>query len=302
MEEIHGEQKTHWLADSTDINFNNVATPASEVDKRGINFDKEGLTVAYDYTVPAEHPIFIGNVATITVHEGQFNNSATYGGHIKWELLDGVTEFTIDMEKTMWHHVDLTVRVAAKMNDTWSFGPDPLMFSAIDVPGILSLGPSAGVSLAGTIISEAGVSVTADVTSSMPKGSVHLDFINWDQSTSTGWEVQHDTAFNVSEDVKVTLKPSIDFTVEFACNVLDGLIDLSTGIKAQPSFPFITSATLTQDLNATGAADPTPTEACGNGLGEKVQFEFSIIAFASKWVSAMLYDYKTDIYNGCLNW
>lgn len=200
----------------------------------------------------------------------------------------------------MFHQANLTFGVNAKLSQTWSWAPEPLTYSVIDVPGILSLGPSAGITFGGEISASAGGSITADFTSSMPNGSIHLDFINWEESTSDGWNTDHEATFDISENVKITLKPFVDFTVEFACNLFDGLLDLSTGVKAEPSFPFITAATATQDLNSTGSMT-FPNATCANGLSEVVEFEFAIIAFATEFLSTTLYDYKTDIYKGCIN-
>ncbi|ROV87996.1 hypothetical protein VSDG_09191 [Cytospora chrysosperma] len=298
---VAAEKKdVYSTAKSTEIDFNNVATPVSDVDKRGISFNKEGLTIAYNYSLPSEQTIVNVNDISVVLHEAQIQNSVTYGGHVKWELFDGVTEFTIDIDKSMFHQANLTFGTNVKLSQTWSWAPEPLTYSVIDVPGILSLGPSAGVSFGGEISASTGGSITGDFTSSMPNGSIHLDFINWDQSTSTGWETDHDASFRTSENVKVTLKPFVDFTVEFACNLFDGLLDLSTGVKAQPSFPFITAATATQDLNSTGTMS-FPNATCANGLSETIQFEFAVSAFATEFVSATLYDYKTDLYKGCIN-
>lgn len=294
------KKDVYSTAKSTEIDFNNVATPVSDVDKRGISFNKEGLTIAYNYSLPSEQTIVNVNDISVVLHEAQIQNSVTYGGHVKWELFDGVTEFTIDIDKSMFHQANLTFGTNVKVSQTWSWAPEPLTYSVIDVPGILSLGPSAGVSFGGEISASTGGSITGDFTSSMPNGSIHLDFINWDQSTSTGWETDHDASFRTSENVKVTLKPFVDFTVEFACNLFDGLLDLSTGVKAQPSFPFITAATATQDLNATAGTMSMPNSTCANGLSETIQFEFAVSAFATEFVTATLYDYKTDLYKGCI--
>lgn len=287
-------------ADSTEINFSNVATSVGDVEKRGITLDKDGLSIAYNYTAPSEQTILDNDYVTIVLHEAQVNNSVSYSGHAKWGLFSGVTEFTIDLDKSIWHYADLTFDIDAKWSDTFSWAPDALTYSLIDVPGIISLGPSAGISVGGEIIADAGGSVTAELTSSMPNGTIHLDLINWDESTSYGWTTEHEATFNVTEDVQITLKPFIDFTVELACNLFDGLIDLSTGVKAEPSFPMITTATATQNINSTGAVT-YPNTTCANGLSEEVEFEFEIIAFASKWLSTTLYDYKVDLYEGCLS-
>ncbi|KAK7731535.1 hypothetical protein SLS53_008775 [Cytospora paraplurivora] len=286
-------------ANSTEINFINTATPASGIETRGINLDKDGLSIAYDYST-SEQTIINNDYVTVVLHEAQVNNSVTYSGHVKWEPLDGVTEFTIDIDKSIWHHANLTFEISSKWTDTLSWAPSPLTYSLIDIPGILSLGPSAGITFGGEIIAEVGGSVNADFTSSIPNGTIHLDFINWDDSTSSGWTTEHEASFIVTEDVQITLRPFIDFTVEFACNLFDGLIDLSTGIKAEPSFPLTTTATATQDFDASGNVT-FPNTTCANGLSEDVEFEFEIIAFATELLNTTLYDYKADIYSGCLD-
>lgn len=99
---------------------------------------------------------------------------------------------------------------------------------------------------------------------------------------------------------------SIDFTVEFACKLFDGLIDLSSGVKAEPSFPFVTTASLTQSVNTTSGSvtypNATSSSTCANGLSEEISFQFDVIAFATKWVDVTLYEYKTDLWSGCLDW
>lgn len=103
----------------------------------------------------------------------------------------------------------------------------------------------------------------------------------------------------------LTILNSIDFTVEFACKLFDGLIDLSTGVKAEPSFPFVTTAELTQTHNTTSGSvtypNATSTSSCANGLSEEISFEFDVTAFATKWVSISLYEYKKDLWTGCLD-
>lgn len=99
---------------------------------------------------------------------------------------------------------------------------------------------------------------------------------------------------------------SIDFTVEFACKVFGGLIDLSTGIKAEPSFPLVTTVDFTQTVNTTSGNVTHPNStalfSCANGLSEDLDFQFDVIAFATQWLDITLYEYKVDIWSGCIDW
>lgn len=289
------------------IDFNNVARVVSngeqDLDKRGIDWNDDGLTIAYNYSILSDQTIVDTDYVTVKVNEAYVNNSVTYAGHVKWELLKGVTEFTIDVDKSVSHYADLAVTLKGGYSQSWSWAPDALSYALVDIPGILSLGPSAGVSFGGAVSATAAGTVTAQLTSQMPNGTVHIDLVDWDQSTSAGWETGHDANFSLTEGVSLTVKPYVDFTVQFACKLFDGLVDLSTGVKAQPSFPFTTTATATQDfVNATSGAVSFPNATCANGLKEDIDFEFDIVAFVSQWVSVTLYDYKVDIWEGCLNW
>lgn len=280
-----------------------MATATNRVDKRGISLDKEGLTIAYDWALPEDQTIVDTSYVKIQLNQAEINNSVTYAGHLKWHLLKGVTEFTIDIDKSMHHHANVTIEVDGVYDQSWSWSPAGLTYSMIEIPGILSLGPSAGVSIGGEVTAKVGGAVTVDFTSAMPNGSIHLDMVNWGQSTSYGWTTEKHATYNTTETAQLTLKPFIDFTVEFACDLFDGLLDLSTGVTAEPAFPFITTATATQYHNATGGVTyPNSTETCDNGLSEEIDFTFTITAFATQFLSVKLYEYKAELYKGCLNW
>lgn len=143
----------------------------------------------------------------------------------------------------------------------------------------------------------------------------HLSMTNTQKPPdSHGWDIERDASFNVTQDFGLTLQPYIDFTVEFACEIFGGLIDLGTGVKAEPSFPFTTTflapsqgqppdsqnTTLAPAaatyLNSTGGAPVYPNstvarrqEVCASGVREDIAFQFDIIAFATKFLSTSLY-------------
>lgn len=119
---------------------------------------------------------------TVVVNEATIANSVSYSGHAKWELFKGVTEFYIDVDKSIYHYADIDVTVKAPWTDTWSWAPDALSYSILDVPGIISLGPSAGVTFGGKFTAAAAGSVTGQFTSEMPNGTIHMDFKDWDSS------------------------------------------------------------------------------------------------------------------------
>lgn len=289
------------ITDSTEINFHSVAIATSPVDKRGISLNKEGLTIAYDWVLPENQTIVDTQNVKIQLNQAEVKNSVTYAGHLKWKPFEGVTEFTIDIDKSMYHHANLTIEIDGVYDKSWSWSPVGLSYSMIQIPGILNLGPSASVTIGGEVTAMVGGAVTVDFTSQMPNGSIHLDMVNWGQSTSYGWTEEKHVTYNTTETAQLTLKPFVDFTVEFACDLFDGLLDLSTGVTAEPSFPFITTATATQYHNATGGLTyPNSTETCDNGLSEEIDFVFTITAFATQFLHVKLYEYKAELYKSCL--
>lgn len=283
-----------------------VSASTENLDKRGISWNDDGLTIAYNFSLPSDQTIVDTDYVTIKLNEAYVNNSVTYAGHVKWELFSGVTEFTIDVDKSVYHYADLDVTVKGAYTKSWTWSPAALSYAVIDIPGIISLGPSAGISFGGAVTAGVAGTVTGQFTSQMPNGTVHVDMVDWDASYSAGWETDYSARFNLTEDLSLTLKPYIDFTVEFACKLFDGLIDLSTGIKAEPSFPMTTTATATQSFNTTNGTvtypNATSSNTCANGLKEDIDFKFDVIAFATEWLDVTLYEYKADIWDGCLNW
>lgn len=238
----------------------------------------------------------------MTANQATVNHSVTYGGYIKWTLLEGLKEFTFDMDKSVSHHTNLTIDVTGKYDDTWTYTPPVLSYAVVDIPGIFSLGPAMSVAIGGELTIAGTVSVDAVFDSSMPNGTVHLDFLNPSNSASSGWSTDHNSTYEISEDVAVTVRPLVDFTVEWACNLFGGLVDLSTGIKAEPSFPVVFTATATQDISAAGNVtfpNATMSNSCGNGLKQTVDFEFEVTAFATEWLDVTLYDYKLPISESC---
>lgn len=290
-------------ASSTSIDFTSVAR---SVNKRGISWDKDGLSFGYNWTLPSNQTIIQTDYLTMQLNEGQVNNSVRYSGHATWDLFGGITEFYLDLDKSLYHYADIEIAVMGPVSDTYDWTPELLSYAVLEIPGIISLGPAASISFGVTLATVGEVGFAGQFTTQMPNGTVHIDFVNWNESYSRGWEEQKEAVFNITEEITVTIQPFVDFTVEFACSLFGDLLDLSTGVKAEPSFPFVTSASATQSYNSSTGnwthPNTTKSDFCANGLSEDIDFNFDIIAFATQWVNINLYHYEVDIWDGCLNW
>lgn len=152
------------------------------MDKRGISWTDDSLTIAYNYSIPSDQTIVDTDYVTVIVNEANVANSVTYSGHAKWELFKGVTEFYIDVDKSVYHSASLEVDIKGSYTKSFTWSPDFLTYSVIDIPGIISLGPSAGISIGGAITAAAEGKVNVDFASEMPNGTIHIDFVDWDSS------------------------------------------------------------------------------------------------------------------------
>lgn len=155
---------------------------ANAVEKRAINWSEDTLTIAYNYSLPSDQTIVDTDYVTVKINEAYVNNTVSYSGHAKWELFKGVTEFYIDIDKSVNHFANLEVDVKGAYTKSWTWSPDALSYSVLDIPGIISLGPSAGISFGGAVTAAAQGSIAGDFTSSMPNGTIHMDFVDWDSS------------------------------------------------------------------------------------------------------------------------
>lgn len=140
------------------------------------------MTIAYNYSIPSDQTIVDTDYVTVVVNEAYVNNTVRYSGHAKWELFKGVTEFYLDVNKDIDHYADLDITVKAPWSDSWTWTPASIAYSVIDIPGIISLGPSAGISFGGSISTAVAGEISGTFNSAMPNGTIHVDFVDWDSS------------------------------------------------------------------------------------------------------------------------
>lgn len=132
--------------------------------------------------MPSNKTIIDTSAVAIRINEAHVNNHVTYSGRAKWELFKGVTEFYIDINKTMDHYANMDVEVKSSISTKLAWSPDFLEISALYIPGIIRLGPTAGISFGAAVTAEAGGKVQTDFSARMPNGSVHIDLNDWDSS------------------------------------------------------------------------------------------------------------------------
>lgn len=180
MKRAQCKELTH-LVDSTSIDFTSVSR---SINKRGIDWDKDGLSIAYNWSLPQDQTIVDTSYVTVKLNEAYVNNSVRYSGHATWELLHGLTEFYLDIDKSIHHYADMEVALAGPWSDTFSWTPEALSYAVLEIPGIISLGPAASITVGAKVSAVGEVGLSGQFTSQMPNGTIHIDFVNWDQSCS----------------------------------------------------------------------------------------------------------------------
>ncbi|CAN8095221.1 unnamed protein product [Discula destructiva] len=158
-----------------------MATPGNS-NKRGLHWTEKGLTMAYNFHVSPATTIVDNTFVNVILKDAQFKNSVKYSGRASWKLRKGVTEFYIDIEKSMFHHMEWDVKIKAPLNDSFSWAPPALEYSSIHIPGIIKLGPAAKVSIGASFSSAAFAELTGAFTTSMDNGKVHIDLRHWKSS------------------------------------------------------------------------------------------------------------------------
>lgn len=88
----------------------------------------------------------------------------------------------MDFHKSLQNSVDIEVKVTGPVRESYSWKPVGLTYGAIDIPGIITLGPSASISFGGKVVTKGACDLKGSFSSSTPNGKTHLDLINWKDS------------------------------------------------------------------------------------------------------------------------
>lgn len=262
--------------------------------KRGISFNKDGLTIESDISLDPSLTIFNhDDKVTVTANHAEISSSVTYSGKLKYSIWQfKLTEFTFDITKSMHHELDLTFEFTADYNYTFEYDVTPLSYYVVNVPGIITLGPelSFGIGVDFDVVGD--LTISTNLTSTVENGAVHIDFLDASENSVTNWEPTYTATANISELANVTITPFVKVTLELECEILGGLLDLSTGVTVQPQFPVAFAVDANQDGVGSGNVTLPSGEDCTNGFAATVDFEVEVILFATKWASVTY-----DVYN-----
>lgn len=196
----------------------------------------------------------------------------------------------------------LSANVGASYNNTFSYAAPALSYSFVNVPGILSLGPAVTFAIGAEVAASAAVDITTTVSVGLADGNVHVDALHQASSSTSGWVPTYNAAANISASAEVDINPFVSLTVELEIEILGGLVDLSTGVTAKPTFNNEFVFTAAEGVDLTGVIGLNPDGECSQGLAIQSDFEFEVDLFVTQFYSTTLYEYKAEIADVCYSW
>jgi len=98
----------------------------------------------------------------------------------------------------------------------------------------LELGPQLKFAVDTDVAASEAVNLTATTGVTLSDGKVHLDVLDSSLSTTSGWNPIYSASARVLDQAAVSINPTASLTVELEINSFRGLLDLSSGITANP--------------------------------------------------------------------
>ncbi|KAK2043401.1 hypothetical protein LZ31DRAFT_621649 [Colletotrichum somersetense] len=283
------------LIDEAVIDFQHTGTATTKRDLSGtITADLSGSTLI------ATAPL------TIVANEARLENTVSLSGHVHYNLAKlEVNEFYIDLDYSS--ALALNVSAAVKGNFTsklYSYNPLSVSVSAFSIPGVIDVGPMVDFGLGIDFAASGSVNASVDVTTTISEANVHLDFLDSNRTSSTGWNPQTNVNTDVDAQVQLQLNPFADLTVGLGVKLFKGLLDMSAGLRSKPTVINAFSVDVDFSYNReSGVTFAKPTgDRCINGAWFASTFHFGVDAFVTQFYKKSLYAVDLPIYQSqCWN-
>lgn len=301
-------QKIEEIASTCEMTFSSL--PAATIRKR-ITLNPS-TTLAFGAALAEKKTLLnLDPYVKITADEASFETKVTFSGKLNYDFWTfKVKELYFDLDASFDADVALSAEIKAAYNQTFEYNPTQLEYSLVLVPGVVSLGPGVAFGIGVDLSASAGVNVTTELGVTLPAGNLHMDLVNKDKGTkATGWNPKYSAKATISQKAEVGADVYASLTVQLAVKVLGGLIDLSSGLTAQPRINnhFTLDANQKLAVSGTGVSRPvgsvlqpvTGAVTCEQGVSVKSDFAFALKGFITKYWSQTLYGVTVPIVNQC---
>lgn len=286
---------------STVIKFGSL--PGTALAERDLILDPS-FTLNNAYSIAPNTVLFSqAPYLTVSADSASYTSNITFSGYLRYNwLLFKLEDLYFDIDTTFTSSVTLSAAVTSAYSNTFTYAPATLSYSAISVPGIIELGPALNFQVGAFVSASEAVDLTTTFGITLPDGNIHLDALNNDKTSTSGWKPLYSTTANISGVAVAQINPSASLTIELMIDFFGGLVDLSSGVTAKPGFTNTFTLSASEGGGASGPIGARADGTCSNGLAIESIFTFSVDAFATQWWSQEVYSVKVPIADECYSW
>ncbi|KAK8006905.1 hypothetical protein PG989_000895 [Apiospora arundinis] len=280
------------IAESCEMTFSSI--PTTSLTKR-LTIDPSA-SIAFNKAWQDVTLYELDPYVKIAADEASFAANVTFSGTFKYNFLKFKLEaFYFDIDTALDADLQLSAYVAAGYKNSFN-----LEYNLVDVPGVVSLGPGVAFGIGLDLATSAGVNVTTGAGISLPDGNVHLDLKGGASAATSGWQPQYTSFARISEKGEVQANVSASVTVQLALKFLGGLVDLSSGLTAEPAFNNHFALDGAQSVDLENGGNPLASNnTCGNGVQLKSDFLFALSGFITKYWSSKIWNTEVPIVDKC---
>ncbi|KAF4458209.1 isoamyl alcohol [Fusarium albosuccineum] len=280
-------------AKSATISFETGLTPS----KRDISAD---LTVDLAGTL-ADTEYF-----KLAAEQALFKSAIRLQGRLDLDILAGkANAVELDVDYSAQVNLNLSATVTGDYStDLFNYKPLDVSVSAFSIPGIIDVGPRAEFGLGIEFGASGTVQVTLDVDGGIESGKVHLDLLDSEKTTTSGWTPSFDVVSDIDALFTLQLNPFIELTLAVGIQAFGGILDLSAGFDVQPKIinAFSANADFSLDSSSGITFNPPAEGQCTNAAWFASTFDMDIDAFISPFYRTTLFEVNQPIYKSqCWN-
>ncbi|POS72415.1 hypothetical protein DHEL01_v209196 [Diaporthe helianthi] len=289
------------------------AASTADPTKRDIIVDPSKMTYSTSWPLASQVLYEYDPYLTVTAQSGQLDLSVGLSGYLEFDVDKLKLEaLHVDFETSIKSDLVLELAAKAAYNTSFTYSPEGLTYSIVDVPGIISFGPELLFSVGAHLGVAAAVDVVLDLGAEVANGTAHIDFVDQNATTAAGWEPTYHANATLSGKAEVAVTPSVEFTVGVQFELLGGALDLSGGLTPRASFPTKAAVGAVQEVDAGSGVNVTVSQpggggggdgaVCANGAAVESEFDFSLTAFVTQWYNQVVYDVQLPIVDQCYSW
>ncbi|EUC41202.1 hypothetical protein COCMIDRAFT_40603 [Bipolaris oryzae ATCC 44560] len=242
----------------------------------------------------------------IVVDKAKYESNIRIKGGFRFNFLKfKPSKMYLDVDYSGLVNLNISTTVAASFSSKlYNYEPLSASVSAFSIPGILDVGPIAQFALGVEFAASGTVNATLGLQSEIVNGQVHLDLLDSNKSSTSGWKPKTTVSSDVSAEVSLQLNPYLDLNLALGIRVFKGVIDLTTGFEVKPQVINAFSADLDFAYASTSGITFTKPAAatCPNGAWFASTFNMDVIAYVGTLYSKTLFNVNAPIFQSkCWN-